>query len=64
MKNCEEQLNPKMRNGSRIPKIRMKKNKLEELKGIIMKRSQIVRLTKEQGHQKKIYPGWKMNSVA
>ena len=37
MKNYEEQLNPKMRNGSRIPKIKITKNNLEELKGIIMK---------------------------
>ena len=32
MKNYEEQLNPKTRNDYRLPKIRMKKNNLEELK--------------------------------
>lgn len=63
MKNYEKQLNPKTRNDYRLPKIKMKKNNVEELKETIIKRSRIVRLTKEQGCQKKIHPGWKMNSI-
>lgn len=59
----EEQLNHKTRNGSELPRIRMRKNNLEELKEMIMKRSQIVKLIEEQGHQKKIHPGWKVNSA-
>ena len=63
MKNYEEQLNPKTRNDYGLPKIRMKKNNLEELKETIMKRSRIVRLTEDQGCQKKIHPRWKMSSI-
>jgi len=47
MKNCEEYLNPKMRNSSELSKIRMKKNNLEELKETIMKWSQSARLIEE-----------------
>ena len=64
MKNCKDQLNPKTRNDNRLLRIRMRKNNLEELKEMTMKRIQIVKLTEEQGHQKKIHPGWKVNSAA
>jgi len=64
MKNCKLQLNPQTRNGNRLPRIRMRKNNLKELKETIMKRIQIVKLTEEQGHQKKIHLRWKVNSAA
>ena len=64
MKNCEKQLSLRMRNDNGLQKIRMKRSNIEELNEKIMKRSQIVKSTKEQGLQKKIHLEWKANSIA